>query len=78
MNKRQLIVAWVVGALISLVFIFSPMAYYIRGERTTYKMAKANSVVSVKAINWDRLAQYCIPIIFIGSLLLYTLRDKKK
>lgn len=56
MNKKQLIVAWVMGILIAWDFL-------------------------ALAGNWNDFAEalmVSIPILIIGSLLIYTLRDKKK
>jgi len=71
MNKKQLIVAWVMGIILFVVWglIFSNY-----GEITIHFAASRESISS--PINLLFFLSY--PILIIGSLLIYTLRDKKK
>ena len=68
MNKKQIIVAWATGILISIAFIAAPFFDLI--DIFPYGHSS------------NRLLMYylqtVIPIVIIGSLLIYTLRDKKK
>jgi hypothetical protein len=62
MNKKQLVVAWVIGVVISFWFILLGLC------------TLDNSVDFALTI----LYGFVTPVIILGSLLLYTLRDKKK
>lgn len=55
MNKKQLVVAWAMGIIISIT-MFVGMSDY--GSR--------------------EVMAFCMPVLIIGGLLIYTLRDKKK
>lgn len=66
MNKKQLIVAWIMGALVSAVLLGlsrKPHLYLLYGE-----YSRRIPVV------WSLVAATLI----IGILLIYTIRDKKK
>lgn len=58
MNKKQLIVIWVMGISISIV------AYKTGGDNIFWSLSY--------------LLKFGFPILIIGGLLIYTLRDKKK
>lgn len=58
MNRNQLIVAWVMGIVISLVWCF----WWWDSTTTTPRCLLVSHIVTL----------------VIGSLLIYTLRDKKK
>jgi len=64
MNKKQLIVAWVMGILISF-FLLQCLADVMWTDSP-----------------WIFNVQYAIftslPVLIIGSLLIYTLRDREK
>ena len=57
MNKKQLIVSWVMGILISMVAFFG-------GRENLFWVT-------------SYLIQFALPILIIGGLLIYTLRNKK-
>lgn len=59
MNKKQLIVAWVTGIIISLICLHPP----------TYRYHLQQRIDVVKAV------LYIIPILIIGILLIFTLRN---
>ncbi len=68
MNRKQLIVAWVVAILLSLIFIFADYSLQT-GIRT---LDSKFLVFPLKDIfRWG------IPILILSSLLIYTLRTKK-
>lgn len=64
MNKKQLIVAWVMGALIS-VFSLQGLADVLWTDTTWTD--------DIEIFLFSSL-----PVLIIGGLLIYTLRDKKK
>jgi len=104
MNKKQLIVAWVVGILICIAFISSPFkivkkpvfreptAEEIRKHElgrqkgVTYFGSPRTEKIGVKRTIKGRsikvipiyLGIIIPPILIIGGLLIYTLKDKKK
>lgn len=61
MNNRQLIVAWAMGILVSALI-------WLIGTGSYY-YSIPNQIIEFIA--------YCLPILIIGSLLIYTLKDKK-
>jgi hypothetical protein len=69
MNKKQLIVGWVMGIVASVILFFrlgkrvAPALYLLTDERP-YWMPTTRSILIV--------------ILIIGGFLIYTLRDKKK
>lgn len=63
MNRKQLIVAWAIAILLSLVALFAD--YY----RYSAPMQKIFTI--------EDLLKFGIPILICGGLLIYTLRDKK-
>ncbi len=60
MNNKQLIVAWAMGALISTL---------------TWLIGTGSYYSRIPDLIIEYLA-YCLPILIIGSLLIYTLRDR--
>ena len=59
MNKKQLIAAWIMGILLSVIaFNVAVDGYYFKLD-----------------INF--LFKYGLPVIIIGGLSIYTLRDRK-
>ena len=86
MNKKQLIVTWVISGIISVLFLFPPKFYVISGGQIkdaimenkwildkTYWLSEIPLVV-----DWVQTIFYIFPMLIIGGLLIYTLRDKKK
>ncbi len=62
MNKKQLIVAWIIGIIISLICLHPPTyRYYHQGWITR--------------VDVTRTALYIIPILILGILLIITLRN---
>ena len=77
MNKKQLIVAWGMGILICLSLLLTPRKYTIKmsgGQGWFDKPDEAHCPV----LRTDLILPQVISILVIGSLLIYTLRDKKK
>lgn len=92
MNKKQLIVAWGMGILISLACIFMPYRidfkkklydegtypYTLIGYKYGLFFEKDTIEIFHPIITYNRLLGRIFPILILGGLLLYTLRDKKK
>ena len=72
MNKKQLIVAWVTGILISLVCVIMSSEITI-GDSGLCGLFKYYPAAAIAKIIF-----LIIPLVIIGGLLIYTLRDKKK
>jgi len=68
MNKNQLIIAWVMGILISLCFVVAPYLNLIDDY------ARYGQSMRVHMYYFQTTA----PLLILGGLLIYTLRDKKK
>jgi hypothetical protein len=73
MNKKQLIVAWIMGILIC---ISSYHSYYRPHVLSIWYAETGKEPKSYISVN--QLILRTIPILIIGSLLIYSLRDKKK
>jgi len=71
MNKKQLIVAWAIGLTISIM-IFSVNRSWAGG--IDFEISFKNTPI----FGFLDLFRWRLPILIIGSLLIYTLRDKKK
>ena len=93
MNKKQLIVAWVVGISISLACILMPYTIDFKkgifdntswpSRLTGYKYGvfiEGHTTQELRrpVITYNRLLGRVFPILILGGLLIYTLRDKKK
>lgn len=71
MNKKQLIVAWIMGISISFILIITPKVNYIQNSYIKYKDTQP------AVTNWSLVLNYSLIILIIGGLLVYTFRDKK-
>ncbi len=67
MNKKQIIVAWVTVVIITVRLIMP-----VRGPSLVRRYGVRGD------INIELTLFYMLPILLIGGLLIYTLRDKKK
>ena len=77
MNKKQLIVAWIMGVIICFVLFLGTQSIYY-GQLYGIGEYKWQFVSLPVGIIFQIIISYIIPILIIGSLLIYTLRDKKK
>ena len=77
MNKKQLIVAWVITAILCFVILFAPKKH-IRNYQGYVFVFDTPDRNTVPAIQWDFVLQRSLIVILIGGLLIYSLRDKKK
>lgn len=87
MNKKQLIVTWIVGLFLIAGFILS--TYNIRYGEKTYTNSQGLTLTLLN-MQWQisgtihplvilrNLIRYIPAILIIGGLLIYSLRDKKK
>lgn len=71
MNKRQLIVAWVAGIIMSIILLAVPKVSFIKNSYLQYDETYP------PVANWSIILNYSLIILIIGGLLIYTLRDKK-
>jgi hypothetical protein len=92
MNKKQLIVAWGMGILISLSCIFMPNTFSLKkaiyddktwpstliGYKYGFFINNDRRELRWPVITYNRLLGRVFPILILGGLLIYTLRDKKK
>ena len=77
MNKKQLIVAWVITAILCLIILFAPQKH-ISNSQGYIRVFDTPNRYTIPKIQWGFVLQRSLVIILIGSLLVYTLRDKKK
>jgi len=84
MNKKQLIVAWVMGIIISTILVITPKIGYYQNCYIKYKESLQASPYTqtlrmlTPLINWNLVLGHSLIVFIIGGLLIYTLRDKKK
>jgi len=67
-NKKQLITLWVMAVSISLIIFTVPL------QKTVSKGGIRDSSFSI-VFNWTAI-RFCIPILLIGSLLVYTFKER--
>ncbi len=81
MNKKQLIVAWAMGILICISIFSTPKYYehldYGGGRHYSKKPYEKEFIHSIRKLEWDFTLEYSIPVLIIGVLFIYTLKDKK-
>lgn len=77
MNKKQLIIIWIMGIIICLSFITTPRKYivHLQGMVAEFDTPKP---ASYSVMKWEQPIITSIVTLILGSLLIYTLRDKKK
>jgi hypothetical protein len=83
MNKKQLIVAWLIGITICATFLYYPKRYFVglEGSQVFFeKFDKNNKLarLAMPVMQWGYVIPICLSILIIGGLLIYTLKDKKK
>ena len=78
MNKKQLMVAWLMGLLICTFLVIAPTAYIIPqpliGTLKTSKLYE-NKIIKIQ---WDFVLQRSLIVLIIGGLLTYSLRDHNR
>jgi len=75
-NKKQLIVAWVMGIIISWICIYSIPTRPLEQNKWIERLPIYS--IYTNRIDFSLLIIETIPILIIGGLLIYTLRSKKK
>ncbi len=78
MNKKQLTVTWVTIILIVCLMLLPPKLFRIPNGVLFSMWLDNTNYWEYGTVDWGRLLTFILPILIIGSLLLYTLRDKKK
>ena len=77
MNKKQLIVAWTITAILCLIILFAPKKHMRHVGSSIYAL-DASDGRTMPAIIWDYVLQRSLIAILLGGSLIYTLRDRKK
>jgi len=70
-----------IGLAIICVILLMPQykMYHLISRGVYYQYTPLyNESDSLAQVDWGMILKYSIPILIIGSLLIYTLRDKKK
>lgn len=78
MNKKQLAVVWAMGTILSAIILFVPKIG--RYENSYVKLSAMQTSTAAKMApltNWSLAISFCIPVLIIGFLLIYTLRSNK-
>ncbi len=82
MNKKQLIVAWVVGLLVCFIFLSAPYKYVLKsyyGTKVIYSEPGPDYKNKGYAeLRWEKIVPRLLTVLILGGLSIYTLRDKKK
>lgn len=73
MNIKQLIIAWITGLAISAVLFLTPKIATWKGDLII--LAKDNTY-SAPLVNWSLVISLSLIILIIGSLLIYSLKNK--
>jgi hypothetical protein len=74
MNRWQLIVMWVVGLYASLVFAGTGVSLMMHAKQSAETIETGYPFTVLAGTAWA----YIIPMIIIGGLIFYTVRDNKK
>jgi len=88
MNKRQLVVVWVIAILLSMGAIASTYKFTYCEPNNIDSLLREENDPIVKTWHADstnnpylimsNLIRYMLPVMIIGSILIYTLKSKKK
>lgn len=75
-NNRILIILWLMDIAICATILFYPKRYLVTmsGAQYFFDYPRARAL---PVIQWAYVFPLCLSILIIGSLLIYTLRDKK-
>lgn len=71
MNKKQMVILWVIG------IVFCGVAYNQAFYQSSLRMLGTNRVVG-STTKFNPVVGIGVPVLIIGTLLIYTLRTKKK
>jgi len=84
MNKRQLIVTWIMALLLSIGAIASTYEIvYRRGQTGPSILDEVEGGLFISSIHnpfsmLSNMIKYMFPVLIIGITLIYTLRNKNK
>jgi uncharacterized membrane protein len=77
MNKKQLIVAWIIAGIISFIMVLPPR-YMVASVGYVHTRWPLEFFSPAGFVDWKRILSIVIPILILGILLIYTLKEKKK
>jgi len=77
MNKKQLIVLWVMVGAICFVVFTAPKYFVVENSKLAITFFN-NPDRFTPLTNWDYVERYSIPVLLVGFSLILTLRTKKK
>ena len=77
MNKKQLIVLWGMGIIISSLLIFYPKKYLFIWEHGIRQYRDRPSGETLPVTQWSVILPIIFAVLIIGGILIYTLNDKK-
>lgn len=82
MNKKQLIITWVIGIYVSTFFVLQQTIYPIIISRKASPFDLSGIPdkyfwITIGIVLWKPISVLLIPFLIIGSLLIYTLRTRK-
>jgi hypothetical protein len=79
MNKKQLIVAWIIGILVCLTLFLVPKKYCFHaqeGSKLYFDDPTGYNYLET-VLRWEEIVPTSLTILIIGSLTIYSLRDKQ-
>ncbi|MDP3919238.1 MAG: hypothetical protein Q8R76_00300 [Candidatus Omnitrophota bacterium] len=80
-NKKQLMAAWIISTLLFVVVLFAPRDHLVQGPGgRVFRITEKTDILyksAIPSIQWDTVLQRSFLILIIGSMFVYTLRDKK-
>jgi hypothetical protein len=77
MNKKQLIVLWGMGIIISSLLIFYPPKYVVFMEHGKRAYIDKPTEIALPVTQWNVILPIIFAVLIIGGILIYTLNDKK-
>jgi hypothetical protein len=78
MNKKQLVVVWVLGTVLSAIILLVPkIAYYDNSYVIPSNLNSSTAEKLASMVNWSLIFSYCMPALIGSCLLIYTFRSKR-
>ena len=74
MNRWQIIVMWIVGLYAALVFAGTGVSLLAHAKQTAETLENGYPFTVIAGTAWA----YIVPMILIGALIMFTVRDHKK
>ncbi len=75
MNKKQFLISWVMGSALSVILLVTPK---ITTWQNGLLILRQDKAFLAPLVNWSLVSSYCLIILIIGGLLIYSFRDKNK